>query len=197
MPDTDQRAHILDCTTKLFLTKGYGRTTTDDVAARCRISKQTLYRLFSGKHALFAAIVDSHRQSMLALPADYDDLPLDVALEKILQTDIDPASDRMRVAILRMVVLEARQFPELEDILHRHVGDRMRAELAKWLEAQAKHGRITIDDANAVARVLLDMVFGAVISKASGRITWPSRSERKSQIQRCVSIFLNGIVPRR
>ena len=196
MPDADQRAHILDCATKLFLTKGYARTKTEDVAARCRISKQTLYRLFPGKHALFAAIVDQHRQSMLGLPGDYDDLPLDVALEKILRTDIDPASDRARVAMLRMFIQEAHQFPELEDLLQRHAGDRARAELATWLNAQAARGRIKIDDAHAVARALLDMVFGAVCSKTSGRVTWPSQKERKIQIQRCVSIFLNGVVPR-
>ena len=194
--DADQRAHILACTTKLFLTKGYGRTTTEDVAARCRISKQTLYRLFPGKLALFAAIVDSHRLSMLGLPGDYDDMPLDVALEKILRTDIDPESDKTRVAILRMVILEAHQFPELEDILERHAGDRARAELAKWLKAQAKSGRIVIDDPPAVARALLDMVFGAVCAKASGRVTWPSQQQRKIQVRRCISIFLNGIVPR-
>ena len=75
---------------------------------------------------------------MLALPGDYDELPLDQALEKIFKIDIDPKADKERVALLRLVLMEALQFPELEDILRRHGGDRSREELANWLSEQCR-----------------------------------------------------------
>lgn len=197
MSDEAQRALIVKDATKLLIEKGYGRTTTEDVAARCRISKQTLYRHFPGKHALFAAIVDSHRQSMLALPGDYANLPLDEALERIFRTDIDPQADRERVALLTLVVLEAQQLPELEDILQRHGGERSRAELAKWLGEQCRRGLMRIDDLDSAAGILMDMIFGAVIFKLGRGVKWPAQSERNAHIRRCVSIFLGGVMPRR
>ncbi|KIZ32676.1 TetR/AcrR family transcriptional regulator, partial [Rhodopseudomonas palustris] len=165
IPDDAQRRMIADCARELFLERGYGRTTTEEVAARCRISKHTLYRLFPGKPALFAAIVDVHRHSMLALPGDYDGLPLDRALERIFQIDIDPEADRQRVALLRLVLLEAHQSPELGDIVRRHGADKSRAELADWLAARAKTEAMVIDHFDSAARILMDMIFGAVAFK--------------------------------
>lgn len=196
MSDEAQRALIVDDARKLLLEKGYGRTTTDDVAARCRISKQTLYRHFPGKHALFAAIVDSHRQSMLALPGDYGDLSPDRALERIFRIDINPRDDRDRVALLRLVLLEAQQFPELEDILRRHGGDRSRFELARWLDQQCRRGLMAIGDVDRSAQILMDMIFGAIVFKASRRLKLPGPKERNAHIRRCIEIFLNGVVPR-
>ena len=196
MSDEVQRNLIVDEARKLLLQKGYGRTTTDDIAAHCRISKQTLYRHFPGKHALFSTIVDSHRQSMLALPGDYGDLPLDQALEKIFKIDIDPQADRARIALLRLVMLEGRQFPELENALRRHGADKSRAELAKWLAEQSRRGRMVIEDADSTAHILIDMIFGAVVFKRDQQFTWPAAKKRQAHIRRCVAIFLRGVAPR-
>jgi AcrR family transcriptional regulator len=194
--DDEQRKLIAACARELFVKNGYGRTTTDDVAASCKISKQTLYRLFPGKPALFTTIVDLHRLSMLALPGDYDGLPLDRAIENIFKIDIDAAADEERVAVLRMVMLEAHQYPELGEILRRHGADRSRAELAKWLAQQARNGLIVIDDADSVAGLLLDMIFGAIALKTISGLSWPDSEDRKAHIRRCVAVFLNGVRPR-
>lgn len=196
MPDDAQRRLIADCAQELFLEKGYGRTTTDEVAARCRISKHTLYRLFPGKPALFAAIVELHRQAMLALPGDYDGLPLDRALERIFMIDIDPQADKQRVALLRLVMLEAHQSPELGEIIRRHGADKSRAELANWLALQAKSGVLVIDDPDSAARILMDMIFGAIAFKAIDNLSWPGDEDRNAHIRRCIAVFLNGVRPR-
>lgn len=196
MSDAAQRERIVEGARKLLLEKGYGRTTTDDIAACCKISKQTLYRHFPGKLALFAAIVDSHRQSMLALPGDYDGLPLDRALEKIFRIDIDPQADRERVALLRLVLVESQQYPELADMLSRHGADRSRAELSAWLTAQSRQGLMAIDDADATAHILMDMIFGIAPPKGGRPPVWPSATKRQDHIRRCVAIFLSGVVPR-
>ncbi len=73
---------MVPCARELFLEKGYGCTTTEDIAVKSHISKQTLYRLFPDKPAIFAAVIDGHCRTMLDLPCDYDNLPLDAALEK-------------------------------------------------------------------------------------------------------------------
>jgi AcrR family transcriptional regulator len=193
--DETQRQLIVEGARRLFLEKGYGRTTTDDVAAQCRISKQTLYRLFPGKAALFAAVVDAHRHSMLALPGDYDAMPLEQALQQIFQIDIDPKLDSDRLALLRLVMLESQQYPELEEMLVLYGADRSRAELAKWLGRQHDRGLIQLADADSGARILMGMIFGAAVLRASEGLANPS-SPKRNHIEACVAIFLNGVSAR-
>ncbi len=193
--DEQLRARVVEDAFQLFVAHGYGRTTMDEVAATCRMSKRTLYRLFPGKLELFIAVVDAHRRSMLALPGDYEGLPLDRALEQIFRIDISPAEEQARTALIRLVVGEVRQFPELGEVLRRHGGDRSRAELAAWLSARHEAGQMVIDDAAAMARMLMDMIFGAVLSKATGELDWPGGDARRSHVRRCIRVFLHGSLP--
>lgn len=194
--DDAQRGLILEMAEELFSTRGYGKTTTDDVARLCRISKQTLYRLFPGKLALFAAVAEHHRQSMLDLPGDYDHLPIDQALEQIFKIDIDPQADRRRMAFLHAVSVESVQYPELSAALIRHAGDRSQEELARWLQGKSDRGQIVIEDAVMAARVLTDIVFGPILLRELGNFRLPGGPERKKHIRYGISVFLNGVRPR-
>ncbi len=194
--DDAQRLLIVDGARKLLVEKGYGRTTTDEVAARCRISKQTLYRLFPGKPALFAAVVDAHRYSMLALPGDYDALPLEQALQQIFRIDIDPQAERDNLALMRLVMLESQQHPELEEMLFRYGPGKAQADLSKWLKARCRRDQIEIDDIDSVAHILLDMIFGPMVLKLHVAATRRRVHQREHHVRRCVAIFLNGIMPR-
>lgn len=195
-PDDTQKSLILRKATELFVEKGYAKTTTDEVAASCRVSKQTLYRLFSGKLALFTAVVDTHRQTMLDLPGDYDGLPLQEALERIFKIDIEPEMDRARIAFARSVTIEATQFPEIRDVFKRHGRDKSRADLAQWLDHQGKRGMIEIDDPDCAAHILMDMILGAIIHKEQDDSVWPGGGLQKDYIRRCIAVFLNGVRPR-
>lgn len=191
--DDVQRLLIADSARKLFIEKGYGRTTTDEVAAQCRISKQTLYRLFPGKPALFSAVVDAHRYSMLALPGDYDTVPIEQALQQIFRIDIDPQSERDNLALLRLVMLESQQHPELEELLFRYGADKARADLSKWLKARCKRDRIDIGDVDSVTHILLDMIFGPMVLKLDAVVARRRPQQRQDHVRRCISIFLYGI----
>jgi hypothetical protein len=72
---------------------------------------------------VFAAIIDDHRQEMLALPGDYDDLPIEEALARIFLVDIDEEADRERKALIRFVLVEGQHYPELAALLHERGGD--------------------------------------------------------------------------
>jgi AcrR family transcriptional regulator len=51
------RARILEAAGALFLSRGFVRVTSDDIAARLGISKATLYKAFSGKEEILRAVV--------------------------------------------------------------------------------------------------------------------------------------------
>jgi AcrR family transcriptional regulator len=195
LPDEYQRACIVEHARQLFLKHGYGGTTTEDIAGACHISKQTLYRLFPGKCGLFGAVIDSHRQDMLDIKDSYHELPLELALEKILRIDISPEDDHERLALIRLVVTEAPQFPELTDITQTCGREKSQAALTAWLEQRRARGEIVIDDTGSAASMLLDMIFGSPLSKALRDFEWPGSAERQAYIRRCISVFLHGVCP--
>jgi len=196
MSDAEQALWIARQVRDLFFDKGYARTTMEDVVARCHISKSTLYRLFANKTEVFGAIIDDHRQTMLALPGDYDELPIDEALARIFLVEIDDDANHARMALIRFVMVEARQFPELRALLHERGGDRSRRDLARWLKRQQVAGRIAVSDVNDAARALMDMMFGAIAIRSETGHDWVSRQERIRYLRNCIGMFTHGILPR-
>jgi AcrR family transcriptional regulator len=194
--DEAQRGAITEAAKTLFLEKGYGSARTDDLTTRCKISKQTLYRLFPGKAALFAAVVTTYKRDWLDFSAADDELTLEEALARIFRIDISPEADQERLTFVRLVVTESHSSPELTEILRECGSDASRAELAHWLTRQAARGRLLVDDADSLARMLMDMIFGAIILKGVGELEWPGSIDRQAHIRRCIAVFLNGVRPR-
>lgn len=191
--DDERRKIIIDVARHTFIELGYRGTTTDVVASRCRISKQTIYRLFSSKADLFLAVVGDHRRMMLDLPrpADEDAAP-DIVLEKIFLIDIDEETERHREAFITFVIREAADAPELGEILHREGLVRSRQGLADWLGSQVERGRLSLDDTSSGARMLMDLLFGGM--GPAGR-DWANREERRSHQRRCIDLFVRACAP--
>jgi AcrR family transcriptional regulator len=192
--DEERRTSILANARNTFHALGYGGTTMDLVAARCKISKQTLYRLFASKTELFMAIMDEHRATMLALPRPAGEkLPLGDTLGNIFMIDIDDAAEREREAFVHFIVRESQQFPEVAALLQTHGVQQSRQLLADWLKAEIERGRLQLDDPFSGARMLMDMVFGAMAFKPGRPKDWPDRQTRNRHIRRCFDVFLHGV----
>ena len=188
--DDERRAFIADVARRTFVDLGYAGTTTDIVATYCRISKQTLYRLFSTKSALFLAAVASHRQMMLALPRpEKEEGSLQDVLERIFMIDLDDEGYREREAFIHVVMRDSARVPELAEILRKEGIERSRDSLADWLKGQAAAGRLVLDDPQSGARMLMDMIFGGM------RPGWLSREARRDHLRRCIRIFARGVSP--
>ncbi|MDE1991038.1 MAG: TetR/AcrR family transcriptional regulator [Rhizobiaceae bacterium] len=197
LTDDERRVDITTEARATFHEFGYGGTTMDLVAARCKISKQTLYRLFSSKTDLFMAIIADHRASMLALPRDSNEnLPLCDVLEQIFMIDIDEQAEREREAFIHLIMNEAQQFPEIAALLRTHGAEQSRQMLADWLTLQRKRGRIEIADTMSGARMLMNMIFGAMISLPGKPNDWPDRETRLRHLRQCIAIFVSGIQPK-
>ena len=129
------------------------------------------------------------------VPRDDDDLPLADSLARIFMVDISEEAERERVEILRLVIVEGRNFPELSDILKRHGLEFSRAELADWLTRQSARGRLKAGDMTALAQMLIDMVFGAITLGNIGDLEWPGAEQRRAHIHNCIDVFLHGVCP--
>jgi AcrR family transcriptional regulator len=191
--DDVQCAVILNATRESFLAKGYDKMTMDDVAAKAGMSKKTLYRLFKdGKPALFLAMIEEHRAEMIALPGDYDHLSTEEALAQIFRIDISSDEDIERMAVLKLIKLEAAKSVEVLGMLKEKLGDRSVLLLAEWLQAQVDKERMRLCDCRNAAQILLDMIFGAIIKKGGQLCEWPDQAERRAYMRQCIDIFING-----
>src|SRR5688572_16792721 len=65
--------HLLDCATRVFITRGYRRTQMADVAREMGVSAGALYGYVESKEALFHLLVD---RAFTGGPADPPALPV-------------------------------------------------------------------------------------------------------------------------
>ena len=143
--DAEQRVRIVEVGRGVFLERGFGRSTMDEVAARARVSKTTLYRCFANKLELFAAVVEAHRHSMLAFPEGLDRLGVEEALKVIVRLDIDAHQDRERHALLEMALFEAVAHPELGEVIFLHGAEKSRLDLADRLRRWVVAGELVLE----------------------------------------------------
>lgn len=195
MTDEARRSAIVAEAETLFAAGGFAGTSTGEIAARCRISKQTLYRIFPCKIDLFKAVVDAHRMRLIDLGDGCDDLPLDRALAKIFMIDLDQRAYELRAAFLRAAHVDSIREPELREILRSHGGDKARAELKAWLDRQCRNGRLAIEDTDRGAHMLMDIFAGSVMFDALGGFGWADRKDRIAHFRQCIDIFLKGALP--
>ena len=114
-----RRQAIIQAAIEVFLRHGYVGATTDEVAARASVSKQTLYKHFGDKQHLFAEIildttvhvVDGLSNAVASTLQDAQDVRkalrdlADGFLRVLLQPDV--------LRLRRLVIAEADRFPEV------------------------------------------------------------------------------------
>jgi AcrR family transcriptional regulator len=114
-----RRQAIIQAATEVFLQHGYLGATTDQVAARASVSKQTLYKHFADKQHLFAEIimdttvqvVDGLSDAVASTLQDAQDVRkalrdlADGFLRGLLQPDV--------LRLRRLVIAEADRFPDV------------------------------------------------------------------------------------
>lgn len=191
--DEAQRDIVIRQAMDIFLDVGFSAMKMDDIAAECRISKRTLYRLFPSKLGLFGAMVERHRHSMLVFPPSLAALPLEAALAEIFRLDLDGDDDCRRMAFIHRALSEVRQVPELADILHVEGGEKARRRLAEWLAERSRSDALRLGDPASAASMLMDMVFGAIALKPAEISRWPGGVDRRAYLRECIRYFVNGI----
>lgn len=190
--DEEEQQRIIAVACELFLDVGYGRTTMDAVAARCGISKKTLYRLFPAKTELFGAMVADNRRTMLALPRPDDDMPVAEALAAIFRLDVDETENGKRLAFVRLAMADSDRYPEIGEAITLEGAEPARRLLAAWLARQQERGALRAFPPEAAARMLMDMVFGVLVKRFPGDDLL-TRDDRFAHAQRCIDVFLNGL----
>jgi TetR/AcrR family transcriptional repressor of mexJK operon len=153
VPSPAKKRAILDAATAAFLRSGY-TASVDDIAAAAGVGKQTVYRHFGDKQALFLAALAAAREAGSDGPtvtvSDTGDPAADLTRmgEQILTAALSPTV----AALHRLTIAEITNHPELS----RHWGDGaapyVAEELTGYLRRCDAAGLLSVPDPARAAR---------------------------------------------
>jgi TetR/AcrR family transcriptional regulator, mexJK operon transcriptional repressor len=161
---------LLSIARQLFVQAGYRGTTMDAVAAQAHVSKQSLYREYPSKDALYSAVVrdwvqrgyDAMRPHATAL-AEADDVREGLlAFARVLQGGL------LSLPVLQMrtlVAAEAQRFPDVAADYVARSWVRNQRTLADAMRTLADRGLLRIDDADLAAEQLTWLVVAAPLNR--------------------------------
>lgn len=117
-----KREQIRTAAERLFLDKGFGETSMDAVTAAAGVSKQTLYRYYDTKAALFADVlgqlITEPAPPLVHSPAPpriRSKVDLKTHLTNLSQDYLARVLEPRQLALLRVVIAEGSRFPELTE----------------------------------------------------------------------------------
>jgi AcrR family transcriptional regulator len=192
-----KRKAILDAATEVFLKSGYLGTNMDEIATLSGVSKQTVYKHFSSKEALFIEIVTSmtddagdivrNEVAELDEGGDVAEYLVDYAYRQ-LKVVLTPRIMQLR----RLVIGEVSRFPELASVLYERGPARALAALGVMFERLAARGLLTIDNPAVAASHFNWLVMSAPLNQAMllGDEAIPKPAELRRHAAEGVRVFL-------
>ena len=166
-----KRRAIVEAARAVFLRKGYGGASMDEVAALAAVSKQTVYKHFSGKQQLFTAIITGDidatemlTHAMVAALPDSDDLEED--LRQFARQHLDEVLQPHLIQLRRIIIAEAERFPELARTWYASGPERAHATLAEQFRALARRGLLRVDDPLLAAQHFNWLILSIPMNKA-------------------------------
>lgn len=186
---------ILEAATAAFLESGYGAATMDDIAARAKVSKQTIYHHFGSKEVLFGAIIEQRCEAFLApiAQAEFAAGDLGESLRRLGRDFLERVLSPSSLALHRLIVAESNRFPEFGRLSFESGPRRILTRLAQFLEAQAERNGLSIEDAETSAEQFYGTLLGFLQLRAilcddpeSGR------ARIDGYVDHAVSVFLKG-----
>lgn len=191
-----QRA-ILDAATEVFLQKGYLATNMDEIAALAAVSKQTVYKHFLTKGALFVEIVSSvTNRAGDRVHSEMPDLAEgeDVAeyLRRYAHRQLAIVLTPRVMQLRRLVIGEVGRFPELARALFDGGPRRAMATLAALFERLADRDLLAIDDPAVAASQFNWLIMGEPLNRAMllGDDAIPKPAELRRHAAAGVRMFL-------
>lgn len=147
---------IVAAALELFLSKGFASTKIDDVARAAGVTKGTVYLYYPSKAALFQAALREAVVPGICGNLGCDEVAQQSAAEQ-LRTAICQWAERLnecRGSLLKLLIAEAGNFPELADVYYEEVVKRAQGLIAGILRRGIEQGEFRAVDAEALACTL-------------------------------------------
>jgi TetR/AcrR family transcriptional regulator, mexJK operon transcriptional repressor len=190
---------IREAAQRLFLAHGFAGTTTDAITAAAGVSKETLYRYYPNKDAIFADVLsrltlDHPDNSPLAV-LDGAALETREDLRRVLSALVERVSAAMfqpeYLALVRITIAETPRFPELGRRYRERVPERTLAAVTELFQQARDRGVIAEIDARAAAYLLIGPLIAHLfldgLLAPGGEARAPNHAELEALVDRVMS----------
>lgn len=162
----DRPAEIVSAALEVFATKGFAAARLEDVAARAGVSKGAIYLYFATKEDIFRAVVeqaiapdiDKVLTMVAAHPGPFPDL-----MRGLVGRFAGPIGGSPLGGVAKMVISEARNFPELARVWHDRLVARAVGALAEAVAAAQGRGEVRAGDPRTYAlQIVAPLMVGVI-----------------------------------
>jgi TetR/AcrR family transcriptional regulator, mexJK operon transcriptional repressor len=192
-----KRRVILEAATKVFLKGGYLGTNMDEIAALSGVSKQTVYKHFASKEALFVEIVtgmtgEAGDRVLKDVSEPHDRASLAHYLHNYAYKQLTIVLTPRLMQLRRLVIGEVSRFPELAKVLYERGPGRALTELAAAFKRLAERGLLEVDDPQVAASHFNWLIMAEPLNQVMllGDEAIPSEEKLHQHVAEGVRVFL-------
>ncbi|UCV22691.1 TetR/AcrR family transcriptional regulator [Ferribacterium limneticum] len=189
-------SELLEAALHLFVEKGFAATRLEDVAARAGVSKGTLYLYFENKNALFKAVVQEGIIPVIAeneaIAAKHSGCSFEL-LELMLQNWWTKIGQTAFAGIPKLIVAEARNFPELASYYYDNVISRGRALVASALRRGMNSGEFRTMDVETTVDVVIAPILMLLIWRYSMSCCQSAESDPETYLRIHMDLLRQGL----
>lgn len=163
-------SELLAAALECFVAKGYAATRLEDVAEQAGVAKGTLYLYYENKESLFKAVIQEGILPVVAeneaIAADHNGNSFEL-LEKLLDNWWRRIGCTAYAGIPKLMVAEARNFPEVATFYYEQVIGRGRAVVGMALEQGMRSGEFRRLDVQTTIDVVIAPILMLLIWRFS------------------------------
>jgi AcrR family transcriptional regulator len=163
-------AELMAAALDLFVEKGFAATRLDDVAARAGVSKGTLYLYFDSKEALFKAVVEQGIVPLLLVAEQQMEGFTGSSAELLRRLIVgwwQQIGGTRLAGLIKLIIAEACNFPELAQYYHDRVIVRGRGVLSTVLQRGMTSGEFRSLNVESAIDVIFAPLLMLVVWRSS------------------------------
>ncbi len=189
-----RRQQIIEVAADLFSRKGFGGTTTKQVAQAIGVSETTIFKHFASKEELYAAIIEAktHTEEILGsvspVAREQDDAGLlsSLAHQMIERVQRDPT-------LMRLLLFSALEGHSLSDLFFRSRWQRIDDFLSRYIADRVAAGAFQPVDPTQAAWSFIGMLTHYILLHELFGQKPPPHLTADRAIEEIVSLFLDGV----
>jgi TetR/AcrR family transcriptional regulator, mexJK operon transcriptional repressor len=198
--ENERKRRVIAAAEFVFVSQGYSAASVDDIAKRAGMSKKTLYRFYSTKEAMFAAVIAARREALKeSIDAECCGAGLepDAVLRRFLSQVAHFVLARRQSSLYRLVIAESHRAPEIACAFYREGPSKVHLALQEWLAEQNRAGTLCVSQPEIAAGMLFSMIVGEPQMRILiGELDEPDSAAIEDRVDTAVQLFLTGAAPR-
>lgn len=191
MTPQDSATRILDAASGLFAARGYQATTTRMIAEASGLNEVTIFRSFTNKQGVLAAVVGrvAARQPGTAL-ADLQTIPATEAVRQLAQREV--ANGLTDGGLMTRLAFEAATVPDVAELFAGGPQGNLEA-MTGFFAARQSAGEVRADlPAAVLAEAFFSLTSSFVIMRTVLGFTAPDAGTLEFAVDQLLELFWNG-----